>query len=317
MLSTSTIEPSYPVEGVHMDHIESNGLLSQIRNLYQYLRDKNVDVLVALEALSGVTALPATKLARCKLIIWEHANYYQNQGSRYTHALRHIEMFFSDAYVVLTKRDLANFRNHFNHIRTRLVQIYNIAEKVLDVEYDITSTTIISAGHINKIKNFSVIPKVAVKAFDGHPKWNWIICGDIADDGEYQRLRECIAHYSLEGRVILCGRCNDMDAEYRKAALYVMTSLQEGFPMVLLEAKAHGLPIVSFNIETGPDEIVHEGLDGYLVDDYDIEVLARKIALLIEDDAKRADFSAHATTAMDSFNGEQIVHQWVSLLNGL
>ena len=55
-----------------------------------------------------------------------------------------------------------------------------------------------------------------------------------------------------------------MPGIYKKSAIYVLTSLMEGLPMVLLEAKAYRLPIVSFDIETGPDEIVDDGVNGYL-----------------------------------------------------
>lgn len=317
MLSTSQLEASYPVEGVRLDHVDSHSLIKQTRSLRRYLRENDVDVLVALEALSGITAIPATFVTHCKLVIWEHANYYQDQGSKYTQTIRWLEMLLADAYVVLTKRDLGNFRNHFRHIGTRLVQIYNVLEPVDGVAYDTNSTTIISAGHINKIKNFSIIPEVAARALKGHPDWSWKIYGDVADEDEHRKIQEGIARYGLEGRVVLCGRCDDMDAEYRKAAIYVMTSLQEGFPMVLLEAKAHGLPIVSFNIETGPDEIVRDGVDGYLVKPYDCERMVQKIKSLIEYESRRIEFSQKSSTDLGMYTQDRIVQQWTTVLESL
>ncbi len=309
-------QPTFYLDNINMDYLKSGkSIVKRIFGLKRYLKEKQIDVLVTVEAMGGIVSLPAVKMAKCKHIIWEHANYYQNQGSKYIQKIRQIELRSADAYVVLTKRDLSNFKNHFK-IKTRLEQIYNIAEKRDDAVYNTESRTILSVGHIHKIKNFIVIPEIGKKVFAKHPDWCWKIFGRAAGE-EYEKIKSKVAEYGLEGNITFEGRTKDMPSVYAQSALYVMTSLQEGFPMVLLEAKMNKLPLVSFNIETGPDEIVESGTNGFLIEPYNIEKMADAITELIENEKLRADFSNASHLGLEQFEEGLIVDKWGNLLGGI
>lgn len=316
ILNTAKTPPTFALQDITMDYLPKGRVCRKVLAIRKYIINNKIDILVALEALGGICALPAAKLAGCKIIIWEHANYYQTQGSRYAHIMRKLEMLFADAYVVLTKRDLKNFKTHFRYIRTRLVQIYNIIDLPAHRVDHANSRIIISAGHIRRIKNFSVIPEIAQLVFRKHPDWIWKIYGSPMDD-EYDRLLDNIEKCHMKDNVLLCGRCSDMANAYQEAALYVMTSLQEGFPMVLLEAKAHGLPLVSFDIETGPDEIIENGENGFLITPYDIHEMAEKIIYLIENEEVRRLFSENATHSSSYASKELIVSKWLQLYSDI
>ena len=106
-----------------------------------------------------------------------------------------------------------------------------------------------------------------------------------------------------------------MEDEYKNAAIYVMTSLQEGLPMVLLEAKSNTLPLISFDIQTGPGEIICDGVNGYLIPAYDIKAMAEKICELIEDEKKRLKFSTNAQLDIEKFSKEVIIKKWEDVIN--
>ena len=72
-----------------------------------------------------------------------------------------------------------------------------------------------------------------------------------------------------------------MDNYYKKSKIYVMTSRYEGMPLVLLEAKAYKLPIISFDIDCGPSEEVIDKKNGYLIKPFDIDEMADKIKELL------------------------------------
>ena len=104
-----------------------------------------------------------------------------------------------------------------------------------------------------------------------------------------------------------------IEAEYLAADIYVMGSLAEGLPMVLLEAKAAGLPIVAFDCPTGPRTIVRDGIDGYVVNN------ARDFALrldeLLNDPERRKVFGKAATEDFHArFTPENVMPRWEALL---
>ena len=93
-----------------------------------------------------------------------------------------------------------------------------------------------------------------------------------------------------------------------------MTSRYEGFPLVLIEAKANKLPIVTFNCKTGPAELVQENINGNLIECFDIVSMADKVMELIEDKNKRLLFSANALLDTEKMKYEDIIGKWKKLL---
>ena len=87
--------------------------------------------------------------------------------------------------------------------------------------------------------------------------------------------------------------------------------------MVLLEAKSHSLPIVAFDIMTGPREMVQDGVDGFLVEDGNVEEMAQRIIQLIEDPKLREEFSKNSTKILELYAKDRILKQWYKLLNSL
>lgn len=303
----------YYDKSIRYSCLKTKNILVQNIEMFKFLKRNNIDILISLEALSGIVSFVPCVFLKTKYVIWEHANYYQTQGSNKIQKIRQLELKYSDAYVVLTNRDMNNFKTHFI-INTKLVSIYNIADVSIQENYSRESRKIISAGHIRTIKNFKIIPDIGQIVFKKHPDWKWLIYGD-GSGVEYNILKEKIKKYNLEDSIILCGRSNDMNEEYKKASMYVMTSFQEGLPMVLLEAKSHLLPIISFDIETGPDEIIKDGVNGFLIPPYDIEKMASSICELIENNKKRFRFSENSVLDLALFDKNKIVEQWENLLD--
>ncbi len=96
--------------------------------------------------------------------------------------------------------------------------------------------------------------------------------------------------------------------------MYVLTSYREGLPLVLLEAKANHLPSVSFDIVSGPAEIIEDGIDGILVPPYDTERMAEEIYKLLTDRERRVEMSEHCSDNQKEFEREKILNQWKALI---
>ena len=87
--------------------------------------------------------------------------------------------------------------------------------------------------------------------------------------------------------------------------------------MTLLETKPFKLPIVSFDIKTGPNECVLNNKNGYLIKAFDIEDMAEKIELLIENKNLRESFSNNALEDTEKFNLKNIIKKWTNILESI
>lgn len=280
--------------------------------IHNFLKEQSIDVAINVDTGMSIFGIPAAWWTKTKVVTWEHANYFNNWGSWLFPHIRRFAAHFSDAVVVLTKKDENNYKLHFKHC-SPITVIANPVDKH-SYSYSAESKIILSAGHISSIKRFALIPEVGMHIFTKHPDWEWRICGD---GPERTSLGRKIQEYGLDKNIKLVGTLKDMNMEYKAAAMYVLTSEMEGLPMVLLEAKSYGLPIVSFDIMTGPSEIVSNGINGYLIESGNVSVMAEKINYLIEHPALRNQFSENADFEIEKFNGEAIIKKWEHLLSEL
>ena len=277
-----------------------------------FIQKNSVDFVVNVDTGMALFGIPASVGIKTKVITWEHSNFYNNWGSKWFPYIRRFAARLSDAVVVLTERDKQNYEGNV----VRCCQVITIGNPVEShkVNYSIESKTILSAGHLSPIKRFNLIPEIGRIVFERHPDWEWYIYGE---GPERALLENKISQYGLEQNITLAGSVKDMEKAYRLASMYVMTSEMEGLPMVLLEAKSYRLPIVSFDIMTGPSEIVRDGVNGYLVESGDITAMADQICKLIEQPLLRKRFSDATVLDMNKFDRGGIIRQWENLLNQL
>ena len=107
---------------------------------------------------------------------------------------------------------------------------------------------------------------------------------------------------------------SDIQKEYCNSSVFVFSSRFEGFGMVLIEAMACGLPVVSFDCPCGPKDIVSDGEDGLLVENGNVEALADALSRLMGDEALRLSMSKAGLRNVQRFSMEQVAEQWRALL---
>jgi len=292
--------------------LSKTGMINQIFEIRKYIRQNSIEIVINVDVGMGIYGIVASTGMKTKVITWEHANYYNNWGSKNFPKLRRIAARYSDAMVVLTEKDKKNYLDNIRRC-VSITVIPNPSESQ-KFQYDVGPKMILSAGLFSEIKRFDLIPEIAVKIFQMHPDWKWVICGD---GPEYENVQSKIQNYNLTDKIILCGSVSDMSKFYQSAAMYVMTSRMEGLPMVLLEAKAFGLPLVSFDIMTGPSDIIRNGVNGYLIPDGNLQEMTTRIIDLMDNSGLRRQFSNNAKLDMDKFSTESVVEKWEKLIRSL
>ncbi|MHA1294490.1 MAG: glycosyltransferase, partial [Promethearchaeota archaeon] len=137
----------------------------------------------------------------------------------------------------------------------------------------------------------------------------------ILGDGKLRKKLERLAfQLNIENFVDFVGYKNNPYAWMSKAHIFVLCSDYEGFPNVLIEAMACGLPVISTNCISGPSEIITNGSDGILVKPSDKKKLAEEILNLLNNEKKRKDLSEAAKERVKDFEVEKIVYQYLKLI---
>ena len=121
----------------------------------------------------------------------------------------------------------------------------------------------------------------------------------------------------LSDVVHLKGNNPCVDKEMLSSSIFVASSIYEGFSLVIVEAMACGLPVVSYSCPYGPREIIHEGNNGFLVPVNDEKLLAERICRLIADEELRRRMGAAAFEHAKDYAMETILQKWLSLFREL
>lgn len=282
------------------------------RKLRKYLQDKSVDVLIACGALFFSISVRACKGIRTKSICWEHSNPEGNNDHKGQSIARKYGIKRSDFNVVLTKRALRVYQNKYGAENT--IQIYNpIDPEVIRraKEYKVENHRIISVGRLTYQKNFEAAVDVAAQILPAHPEWEWDIFGQGED---LEKLVKLTKEKGIDAQMHFKGQVTDLYDRYAEYSAMVMTSRYEGFPMTLLEGMGNGLPLISFDIPTGPDEIITNEKNGYLVKPFDTNQMAKCLSMIIENKDLRIRLSHSCISRTGAFSEEEIIQEWKNTL---
>lgn len=282
-----------------------------VTRLRHFVKKYEIDILIDIDTVLDMYSVPALIGLKPKLISWEHFNFYETMGTKIRMPLRKYITRFSDCVVTLTKEDKKAYREYFGK-RHKIVQIYNPFDMQSSANnYNLDSKTIISAGRLTYQKGFDMLIDVAQNVFEKHPDWEWIILGE----GEDRELLEKKIEDKKIEQIKLLGRVDNVCDYMKNGALFVLTSRYEGLGIVILEAKNSLLPVVSFDCKMGPEELIEDGVNGYLIDCFDIDEMSKKIVVLIEDVEKRKCFSDKALVNTNKFSYKLIINKWIDLLS--
>lgn len=173
---------------------------------------------------------------------------------------------------------------------------------------------VIVVGRYCHEKGYDYLLQAWAKVQMACPDWQLTVFGD-GDRIVYEKMLDDL--HIDRTRCILNGRTLDIQSEYVRSSLAVCSSRFEGFGLSIVEAMACGLPVVSFDCPWGPRSIISNNEDGVLVDNGNIEILAKYMILLMKDDVTRKTMAENAVKNVQRYKLEQIAQQWKLLFERL
>ncbi len=282
--------------------------LRRIRKMKAILRQEKPDCVIFVDSGRSFVNVPASK--GIPSITWEHLNIRACNGPK-RRLSRVLAVKYTDCIVSLTSGDADDYVTMFGAERSKSLCMPNPITIDNSVKCSLTEKRVLAVGRLdNKQKGFDLLIEAwsKVKNRDG---WKLRIIGA----GKHERIiRNQIAELGLKDSIEVVPPTKDMISEYLNSSIYAMSSRYEGLPLVLIEAMSLGLPIVSFDCERGPSDIVEDGVTGYLVETFDVDKFAERLQTLISDKDLREKFSKTSIEHSSKFAIDEIITRWEKLI---
>lgn len=170
------------------------------------------------------------------------------------------------------------------------------------------SKSAIFVGRFDAQKDFGTLVEVWTLVQKRHPDWTLNVYGD----GKLKLHYETVVKDNQLNINIHSAVANIFD-KYLESSILLMTSLYEPFGLVLVEAMSCGLPVIAFDCPYGPADIIHDGIDGYLVENRNIKTFADRVCQLIENEQCRRDFGQAGLLSSQRYKPEIIMPLWNKL----
>jgi len=317
----------FPVDSkVFLDEISTEKKNGYLNNLYfsaklvKYVTKHKPDVLIAVESLIFLNMLPITTLPnRPKLVCWEHFNLNVNLGVRLRDKARYLATIFADKIVVLSEEDEKSWKKKFKNNAEKISHIYN-PNPFTDVENQIMISEgkqkiVLSVGRLTYQKGFDLLLESWALLPDSlRTEWTLKIAGEGEDRS---KLEQMIIDYELSDSVHLLGHDKNIAKEYSVASVFALSSRFEGFGLVILEALSYKLPVISYRCPAGPSEIIYDGINGFLVENSNVQEFSNRLKILMQNDLIRSEMKENTTYRMERFEKDIIVSEWTKLIKEL
>lgn len=306
---------------IHIGRMLTNAIERRMRYKHWYrtwkcrryfLRNK-IDIVIDVDTSLSRFSIPATRGTNIKVVSWDQFNYdFGINRPGHIEVLKLIELH-ANKLVLLTDTDCATYLEKTDFKPNFIKRIYNPLS-FEESEYVVRKEKkVLAIGRIAPQKGFDLLLKswkIVEKEIDD---WNLeIVCGS----GDYNVLQHEAEDMGLK-KVSCTPPTNDVKTKYAESGIYALSSRFEGFGLVLTEASTMSLPMVSYNCKVGPNEIIHDGENGFLVEPENVEMFAEKLIYLMKHEDLRMTMGKRAFEMSKRFSMDTILPQWIELIENL
>jgi len=223
-------------------------------------------------------------------------------------------LFPTASGIVVQTLEVKKFYEHYSSFPP-IVVIPNILT-IIDTEkaprITLKKPAIVTVGRCVKQKGFDKLISSFYELSKQFPQWSLYIVGD----GDCrQQLEQKVMEYDISSSVHFTGFLNKPYDIVQQADIFTLTSEHEGYPNVLCEAMALGVPAVSFDCPSGPSDIINNKESGLLVENGCIESLVRALRIMMSDNELRRECSVNGRKIRGRLSAEEIIPLWERLFD--
>lgn len=281
-------------------------LIKRIRKIKKEIKSESPDIIISFLTPINIYVLTANLFLRRKIIISER-NTLNRVQSKFVRLLRRITYSFADKIVFVTISDCCKFG-----LPQKSTTIYNPAVFEPYANYANRQNTIITIAPTdrwyNKGLDLLIIAWTQIES--QYTNWNLEIYG--RNNGSM--LPNTITQLKQE-RISWEGWNNNIAEILRTKSIFVLASRFEGCPNSLIEAMSQGCACIGTDCEGGIKEIITDGVDGIIAQSENIDDIAKKMQLLIDDENLRHKLSAKAIEKVKHFDKNSFFAKWDKLIN--
>jgi glycosyltransferase involved in cell wall biosynthesis len=297
-----------------------NGVFNKLQRflfLKKYLDENNFDFIIDFRFRNKPIQelLIAKWLYKSKTIFTVHSfliNHYMPNWSFLT------RFMYQDCYKMVTitdkSKELIEFKHHFNNVQTiyNPINIEEIQSKYNE-SIDLNFEYVIGIGQMEtNVKQFDKL----IEAYSNSILPNQNIHLVLLGDGERISIfKALVKQKKSEEKVHFLGYQNNPYKYLRNAKFFILSSLNEGLPNVILEALACETPVVSFDCLSGPSEMISHKQNGLLVENQNVQKLTEAMNLFVEDEKLFTICKENALQSVSPFYIENIGKQWLDLFD--
>lgn len=279
-------------------------LWEKIKIIKSFIIDNQIKTVISFDSLISSLLAIYIKRDNVNLFSAEHLSY--DNTTLFVKLLRYFSYKNLDHIITLTNEQ----RCEYERFNTKVSVISNFIrerEKRADVD---KNKRIIAVGRLTRLKRFDVAIEVFEKLYYKLKDWTFEIIGD-GEESEF--LKNLIISKGIEDRVLVKPFTDNIDEIYEKSSILLTTSKSEAFPMIMLEAMSWGIPCASFDIKSGPRDIITDNEDGILVEDMDIDGISERIYDCIYNKYIN-EMSKACKKNVKRFSEEIILEKWLTIL---
>jgi len=280
--------------------------IKRIPDMRNIMKNINPDIVIPFVGTVLYVTWFATLGLKCKFILTVRSNPWMAPNTKIQRLFRDFIAKKSDAIMLQNEEQ----EEYFSKLLYKNIIVVNnpLSENFIKNEKKIYANrvqTIVAVGRLEPVKNHELLIRAFAKAFKMQNEISLYIYGS---GKQKQVLENIIEELSLQNRVFLVNRVNNVDDILKRADLFVMTSKYEGMPNALMEAMMVGVPCISSDCKTGPKSLIKDFETGIFYSSEDEEDLIKKLRWAVSNPLYLSKIGKEARRFMlENYTEEKII----------